>query len=108
MYDWRDQLVYATSGRPFVGELCRFYTDCVDAVDEVVEPILKLYPNPVSAQLTIEGIEVEQVEVFNALGQCVGQYRQNMIDLSSFESGVYFLHISSVEGQVFFEKVIKK
>ena len=108
MYDWRDNLVYATSGRPFVGELCRFYTNCVDAVDEVVEPVLRLYPNPVSAQFTIEGVEVEQVEVFNALGQCVGQYRQNVIDLSSFESGMYFLHISSVEGQVFFEKVIKK
>ena len=108
MYDWKGELVYATSGRPFVGELCRFYTNCVDAVEEEEELVLKLYPNPVSAQLIIEGIEVEQVEVFNALGQLVGQYRQNAIDFSSLESGVYFLHVSSVEGQVFFEKVVKK
>ena len=108
MYDWRGNLVYATSGKPLVGELCRFYTDCVDAVEEVVDPVLKLYPNPVSAQLTIEGMEVEQVEVFNALGRLLGQFYQNVIDLSSFKSGVYFLHISSTDGQVFFEKVIKK
>ena len=108
MYDWRGHLVYATSGRPFVGELCRFYTDCVEAVDEMEEPVLKLYPNPVSAQLTIEGVEVGQVEVFNALGQLVGQFRQNEIDFSRYEDGVYFLHISSADGQAFFEKVIKK
>ena len=108
MYDWRGNLVYATSGKPYVGELCRFYTDCVDALDEVKEPSLVLYPNPVYALLTIEGIDIERVEVFNALGQIVGQYRQNIIDLSSFESGLYFLHISSVEGQMFSEKIIKK
>ena len=108
MYDWAGHLVYATSGKPYVGELCRFYTDCVDALDEVKEPGLMLYPNPVNAQLTIEGVDIEQVDVFNTLGQIVGQYRQNIIDLSSFESGMYFLHISSIGGQVFLEKVIKK
>ena len=108
MYDWRGHLVYATSGRPFVGELCRFYTNCVEAVDEMEESVLKLYPNPVSAQLTIEGIEVGQVEVFNALGQLVGQSCQNEIDFSRFERGMYFLHITSADGQAFFEKVIKK
>lgn len=108
MYDWRGNLVYATTEKPFVGELCRFYTDCVEVVEEMEEPVLKLYPNPVSAQLTIEGIEVGQVEVFNALGQMVRQFRQNVIDLSSFESGVYFLHVFSNDGQAFFEKVIKK
>lgn len=108
MYDWRGDLVYATSGKPLVGELCRFYTNCVDAVEEVADPVLKLYPNPASAQLTIEGVEVEQVEVFNALGQLVRRFRQNVIDFTSFGSGMYFLHISSVDGQVFFEKVIKK
>ena len=108
MYDWRGHLVYATSGRPFVGELCRFYTNCVEAVDEMEESVLKLYPNPVSAQLTIEGIEVGQVEVFNALGQLVGLFCQNEIDFSRFERGMYFLHITSADGQAFFEKVIKK
>lgn len=108
MYDWDGHLVYATSGRPYVGELCRFYTGCVDAVGEMEESVLTLYPNPVGNQLTIEGVEVERVDMFNALGQLVGQFHQNVIDFSSFESGVYFLHVSSVEGQPLFEKVIKR
>lgn len=108
VYDWNGGLIYATDGRPYVGELCRFYTDCINAVDEAEETALSLYPNPVSSQLTIEGLEVAQVEVFNAMGQMVGQYHQNEINFSGFASGVYFLRVTSSEGQVFFEKVIKK
>ena len=57
---------------------------------------------------TIDGVEVDGVEVFNAVGQKIGCFRQNEIDFSSYESGVYFLRVTSSEGQVLFEKVIKK
>ena len=69
---------------------------------------MSLYPNPVSTQLTIEGVEVEWVEIYNALGQKVDQHRQNVIDLSDFENGMYLLRVTTVEGQVHLEKVIKK
>lgn len=108
MYDWKGELVYATSSWLFVSELCRFYTNCVDAVDEVEESVLTLYPNPVSSQLTLEGIEVAQVELFNAMGQLVGQYCQNEMSFSGYANGVYFLRVTSTDGQVFFEKVIKE
>ena len=100
-------MIYATQGRPFVGELCRFYTDCVDAVDEAEEAVMSLYPNPVATQLTIEGVEVGIVEVYDALGQMVGRFRHNVDDFSNFESGMYLLRVTSAEGKVFFEKVIK-
>ena len=108
VYDWNGGLIYATNGRPFVGELCRFTSDCLAVTNENVENALSLYPNPVSNQLTLEGVEVAQVEVFNAMGQTVGQYHQNEISFSGLASGVYFLRVTSTEGQVFFEKVIKK
>lgn len=108
MYDWDGHMVYATSGKPYVGELCRFYTGCLDAVSELEESILTLYPNPVGNQLTIDGVEVDGIEVFNAMGQKIGHSRQNEIDFSSYECGVYFLRVTSTEGQVFLEKVIKK
>jgi hypothetical protein len=108
VYNWNGGLIYATEGRPYVGELCRFYTDCIDAVEEQGANALTLYPNPVGNQLTIDGVEVDGVEVFNAVGQRIGCFRQNEIDFSSYESGVYFLRVTSSEGQVLFEKVIKK
>ena len=108
VYNWKDELIYATNGRPWVGELCRFYTDCTEAVSEAEKTALTLYPNPVSTQVTIEGVEIERVEVFNALGQKVSQFHQNVIDLSGFDSGMYLLRVTSAEGQVFFEKIIKK
>ena len=108
VFNWKGDLIYATNGRPLVGELCRFYTDCNDAVGEAENSVMTLYPNPVSTQLTIEGIEVEVVEMYNALGQKVGQFRQNVIDFSDFEGGMYLLRVTSAEGHVFFEKVIKK
>ena len=108
VFNWKGDLIYATNGRPLVGELCRFYTDCNDAVGEAENSVMTLYPNPVSTQLTIEGIEVDIVEMYNALGQKVGQFRQNVIDFSDFEGGMYLLRVTSAEGHVFFEKVIKK
>ena len=108
VYNWNGGLIYATEGRPYVGELCHFYTDCIDAVEEQGGNALMLYPNPVGNQLTIDGVEVDGVEVFNAVGQKIGCFRQNEIDFSSYESGVYFLRVTSSEGQVLFEKVIKK
>lgn len=108
VYNWNGGLIYATEGRPYVGELCHFYTDCIDAVEEQEDNIVTLYPNPVGNQLTIGGVEVDGVEVFNAVGQKIGCFRQNEIDFSSYERGVYFLRVTSSEGQVLFEKVIKK
>lgn len=108
VFNWKDDLIYATEGRPHVGELCRFYTDCIDAVGEAEEIAMTLYPNPVSSMLTIEGVEVELVEVLNAMGQTLGTYRHNEIDLSGLQSGVYFLRVTSTEGQVSTEKIIKK
>lgn len=108
VYDWDGGLVYATNGKPTVGELCHFTSGCWVTLDETEEEALSLYPNPVSTQLTIEGVDVARVEVFNAMGQQVGQYYQNEISFSDFVSGVYFLRVTSTEGEVFFEKVVKK
>ena len=49
-----------------------------------------------------------QVEVLNILGQKVAESRSNTVDLTSFESGIYFLRVVSTEGQVWFEKVVRE
>ncbi|GGE30540.1 fibronectin type III domain-containing protein [Psychroflexus planctonicus] len=57
------------------------------------------YPNPVKTSLTIEAQNnVEQVEVFNVLGQRVITQRPNQtnprLDMNTLESGVYLMKVS--------------
>lgn len=108
VYDWNGSLVYATNGKPTVGELCQVYTDCGDDVAENNEAGFNLYPNPTESQVTIEGVEVEWLEVYNAIGQRVAASCQQTIDLSGMENGLYFFRVRTAEGKVYSEKVIKK
>jgi photosystem II stability/assembly factor-like uncharacterized protein len=64
---------------------------------------ISLYPNPVQDQLHItSGVDMTQVEIFNQLGQKVfGQVIKDMnfdLNTSGFNSGVYFVKITSDEG----------
>ena len=108
IYDWDGRLVYATDGKPVVGELCNVYVDCSDAVEEMDQNRVSVYPNPTWSQIEIDGVEVARVEVFNALGQCVMTSHQQVVDLSELETGMYFVRIESNDGQVCFEKVMKR
>ena len=107
VYDWNSSLIYATDGKPNVGYLASFVSDCEPtAVAE--NHSVELYPNPTNGKIQIDGLTVESVELLNALGQVVASVRGNEIDLTSFENGVYFARIIANDGRVMVEKVIKK
>jgi hypothetical protein len=64
---------------------------------------ISVYPNPVSNQLNItSGVVMTQVEIFNQLGQKVfGQVVKDTnfnLNTTGFNSGVYFIKITSDEG----------
>jgi len=107
VYDWDGNMVYATSGKPIVGELCRFYTDCVDVVDEVEEPLLMLYPNPASNSFTVES-QVKEIRVFNAVGQLMHQGTRNVVDVSTWPDGMYFVRVVDENDAVSTVKFIKE
>ena len=71
---------------------------------ENLESSLKLYPNPTNGIVTIELEEIQKVMIYNALGQVLlgkdvnSDYLQ--LDLSSFENGLYWLHVNSQNGVV--------
>lgn len=58
----------------------------------------KLFPNPVKDILTIKGNSIENVLVYNTLGQKVAEFNADgnvlNISTSNFESGVYFVRIN--------------
>ena len=84
-----------------------FWSDLLNVTE--ISNEVKLYPNPAKDIIKIEGIEVAEVEVYNALGQRVKIVQStNEIDLSGLVDGVYMLRITDAEGKVYTNKITKQ
>ena len=81
-----------------------------DGVDEnEVENLVAVYPNPASGVVRIEGVEAEEVRVYNAFGQVVKTVRNsNEVSLEGLPQGVYMMRIADTEGKVFTAKMAVK
>ena len=108
VYDWNGSLVYATEGKPVVGELCQFVSNCIDDVAETMGSSVVLYPNPTHSQVTVMGTGIELIEVFNMQGQRVLMEESEVIDLSALANGLYLIRVIMVDGQIGHGMVTKK
>ena len=63
------------------------------------------YPNPVSEMLHMEA--EGWVEAYNALGERIYQGDASVVDVSEWNSGIYFLRMTTVSGTIT-QKIIKK
>ena len=87
-------------GNKVYGESIDFHT-WFEGVSEL-ENTLKVYPNPASEILTVEG-NITSVEVYNTVGQCLLTKPVNgdtKIDLAGFNNGIYFLRVYHNEEMV--------
>lgn len=68
-----------------------------NGVDDVASPSLTVYPNPVGETLTIKGVPMSQVEVFNMMGQRVlnktCHESVTQLDVTSLAAGIYVLRV---------------
>ena len=68
-----------------------------------------VYPNPANGVVRIEGVEVDEVRVYNALGQMVKIVRRtNEIDVADLVKGIYLLRITDAEGKSHTARVVVK
>lgn len=65
----------------------------------------KLYPNPTTGKIYSKTLNsnIEKIEIYNGSGQLVS----NKLDISSQNSGIYFVKITSTTGEKYIEKIIK-
>lgn len=92
------------------------YNGCSASAIGEGQPLIdaSVYPNPVSANLTVElpGTEEYTLSLFNTYGQMVKNItntdRQVNIDVKGLEAGIYFLSIQAKSGSYFSEKIIKQ
>ena len=70
----------------------------------------KLYPNPTTGQFTVEGANVERVEVYNLVGQKVHEAEGQVvnIDAANWNKGIYLVNIIEQNGAVVAKKLVVK
>ena len=86
------------------------YCEQTDGVDENGGGTnVTVYPNPANGVVRIEGVEVDEVLVYNAFGQVVKTVRgTNEVDVADLVDGVYLVRIRDKEGRIFLEKVMER
>ena len=78
--------------------------------DEFVNQNFSVYPNPTSSTFQIalnSSLQLKSVSLINSLGQEVLKTTQNVVDVSGFSKGVYYLKIETDKG-IGVKKVIVK
>ena len=70
---------------------------------------LRIYPNPASDQLYVEGSDIQSLSLCDLLGKtiCTLSGSQNSINISTLPSGVYWLRVTTSSGIVT-KKIVKK
>ena len=82
--------------------------DILSVTEVSAEP--KLYPNPASNNIRIEGNAIESVNVYNIMGALVESISVNDnnvdVNLSQYSNGVYFFNIRQSDGTVSNQRVV--
>jgi len=91
-----------------------FYTVCVDeltgiqiAKKEAVSNV-KIYPNPTSGVFSVDcRSNIEELSVFNTLGNKVYTGKDKTVDISHFPAGIYVVNVT-INGQISSKRIVKK
>ncbi len=80
------------------------------AVGEMSALAYKVYPNPAKDILTIKGENMNQIMIYNSLGQLVKSIECNdnavEVDVKNFKNGMYFINVINDNGKRIAKKVI--
>lgn len=81
------------------------------SVEEADPEQLIVYPNPVSETLSVKGKSIQQLEVFNFVGQRIlfqtyGDQEECMIGVGALVPGIYYVRVTQRDGSVSTEKVV--
>ena len=81
----------------------------VDGVAETEAGRVEVYPNPALETLRIDGLEADEIQVYNALGQLVKVVRgTNEVNVSGLPEGLYLLRITDTYGEEHSVRIVVK
>lgn len=80
------------------------------SIDPLEEDVIALYPNPAATSLRISGIgSKDLVQIYNAIGEliCVSMGSKS-IEAETWDSGIYFAHVTDEKGVITTLRFIKQ
>ena len=81
-----------------------YITATTTSIDDVETQNLKIYPNPVKAELKIEigELKINRVEIIDFFGKAIYQFNElrNQINVSALPQGIYFVKLKTDKGTV--------
>ena len=100
-------------GQTYEYAVLALYDDDCEAISDVLSVLVeydavsennsdvRLYPNPATNTIHVEGAGVQAVEVFNVLGQQVVSQQGNLEEISveNLQNGIYFVRLRLVSGE---------
>lgn len=83
--------------------------------DKRMEPQFAMYPNPTQSSFVIQtsNSQISHVKIFSITGSTIFNSNSMIsksvaVDISDFETGVYFVHIKDAQGALSIKKIIKE
>jgi len=69
--------------------------------------LFQVYPNPAASSIFVNGLNIQEIEIFNMAGTSVLKTTLHNVNLNTLPKGVYMIKINSETGTVM-KKLIKK
>lgn len=94
-----------------IGKFLEYELDCGTDVEEIaLENVASIIPNPAKNYFNISGVDMIDVEIYNAIGQKVDVVNVNndyvQINTDRYEAGIYFVKITTADADVIVKKVV--
>jgi len=118
--NWHQNFSYniTTPGVPFLeitnpdGVKATFDRFVVIGVDEFKKQAFRIFPNPAKNEIHIDSntIDIQKIQILNLQGKLVLQQNRitdNKLNVSRLRSGLYIVKVTSIEGNIFSQKIIK-
>lgn len=73
--------------------------------------VVTVYPNPANEVIYVKGVDIQEVEIYNSLGQKVMSKNVNdseSINIAGLSSGMYFVRTQDREGNITTTKIVKR
>lgn len=94
----------------YATEIYNFFASCMTptSIGETTQTSVNVYPNPTSDILHVEGENIDNIRIFNALGQLMTTTTSTDISVSSYSEGLYTVSITLTDGRTLTRKVMVK
>jgi len=100
------------NGTKVTDKSVKFTRDYNTGIANELANSLRLYPNPATSVLNIEGENIKTIAINNLAGQTILTFeannQQTVLDVQSLENGIYFVKVLTNQGNTHVQKFVKQ